>query len=200
LGHASILTLSSYPNRTSPVGRGNYVLTNILGTPPPEPPPNVPTLPEGTTEKLSMRARMERHRADPACAGCHQLMDPIGLALESYDGIGRWRDEDGGEALTGYGAPIHVLRDFGPIGGPADLRAAILSQPDRFVRTATEKLMTYAFGRALTPADMPVARAVVRGAAGEDYRFSTLVLGIVTSNAFQMRTADSGGDTRVALD
>jgi uncharacterized protein DUF1592/uncharacterized protein DUF1588/uncharacterized protein DUF1587/uncharacterized protein DUF1595/uncharacterized protein DUF1585/cytochrome c len=200
LGHASILTLSSYPNRTSPVSRGNYVLTNILGTPPPEPPPNVPTLPEGTTEKLSMRARMERHRADPACAGCHQLMDPIGLVLESYDGIGRWRSEDGGEVLTGYGAPIHVLRDFGPIGGPTDLRAAILSQPDRFVRTATEKLMTYAFGRALTAADMPAARAIVRGAEGEDYRFSALVLGIVTSDAFQMRTADLGGEAQVALD
>jgi len=200
LGHASILTLSSYPNRTSPVSRGNYVLTNILGTPPPEPPPNVPTLPEGTTEKLSMRARMERHRADPACAGCHQLMDPIGLALESYDGIGRWREEDNGEAVTGYGGPIHVLRDFGPIGGPADLRKAILSQPDRFVRTATEKLMTYAFGRALTAADMPAARTVVRSAAAEDYRFSALVLGIVTSPAFQMRTADTGGNVQVALD
>ena len=200
LGHASILTLSSYPNRTSPVSRGNYVLTNILGTPPPEPPPDVPTLPESTTEKLSMRARMERHRADPACAGCHQLMDPIGLVLESYDGIGRWRSEDNGEALLGYGAPIHVLRDFGPIGGPEDLRAAILSQPDRFVRTATERLMTYAFGRSLTAADMPAARAIVRGAEEEDYRFSALVLGIVTSDAFQMRAADLGRDTRVALD
>jgi hypothetical protein len=200
LGHASILTLSSYPNRTSPVSRGNYVLTNILGTPPPEPPPDVPTLPESTTEKLSMRARMERHRADPVCAGCHQLMDPIGLALESYDGIGRWRSEDNGEAVTGYGAPIHVLRDFGPIGDPKDLRQAILSQPDRFVRTATEKLMTYAFGRALTAADMPAARAIVRSAADEDYRFSALVQGIVTSPAFQMRTADTGGNVQVALD
>ena len=149
LGHASILTLSSYPNRTSPVSRGNYVLTNILGTPPPEPPPDVPTLPENTAEKLSMRARMERHRADPVCASCHQLMDPIGLVLESYDGIGRWRTEDNGEPVGGYGSPIHVLRDFGPIDGPVDLRNAILSQPERFVRTATEKLMTYALGRQL---------------------------------------------------
>jgi hypothetical protein len=200
LGHASILTLSSYPNRTSPVSRGNYVLTNILGTPPPEPPPNVPTLPENTTEKLSMRARMERHRADPVCSSCHQLMDPIGLVLESYDGIGRWRTEDNGEPVVGYGSPIHVLRDFGPISGPVDLRQAILSQPERFVRTATEKLMTYALGRALTAADMPTARGIVRAAAAQDYRFSSLVLGVVTSEPFRKRVAGLGLETRVALD
>src|SRR6187549_3066637 len=189
LGQASVLTLSSYPNRTSPVSRGNYVLTNILGTPAPSPPPNVPTLPEITGEKLSMRARMERHRADPVCAGCHQLMDPIGLVLERFDGIGQWRNEDNGEPVNDYGSPIHVLRDFGPINGPEDLRAAILSQPERFVRTGTEKLMTYALGRQLTPADMPTARAIVRRAAENDYRFSSLVLGIVTSDTFQMRIA-----------
>jgi hypothetical protein len=200
LGHASILTLSSYPNRTSPVSRGNYVLANILGTPPPEPPPDVPTLPENTAEKLSMRARMERHRADPVCASCHQLMDPIGLVLESYDGIGRWRTEDNGDPVGGDGGPIHVLRDFGPIGGPTDLRNAILSQPERFVRTATEKLMTYAFGRQLGAADMPAARAIVRRAATEDYRFSSLVLGVVASDAFQMRIAGRDTDTTVALD
>jgi hypothetical protein len=200
LGHASILTLSSYPNRTSPVSRGNYVLTNILGTPPPEPPPNVPTLPENTAEKLSMRARMERHRADPVCASCHQLMDPIGLVLESYDGIGRWRTEDNGDPVSGYGSPIHVLRDFGPINGPVDLRNAILSQPDRFARTATEKLMTYALGRQLTATDMPTARAIVRSAAENDYRFSSLVLGIVTSDAFQMRIAGERQGETVALD
>jgi hypothetical protein len=200
LGHASILTLSSYPNRTSPVSRGNYVLTNILGTPPPEPPPDVPTLPENTAEKLSMRARMERHRADPVCASCHQLMDPIGLVLESYDGIGRWRTEDNGDPVGEYGSPIHVLRDFGPIGGPTDLRNAILSQPERFVRTATEKLMTYALGRQLGAADMPAARAIVRRAAAEDYRFSSLVLGVVASDAFQMRIAGKDTGTTVALD
>jgi hypothetical protein len=200
LGQASILTLSSYPNRTSPVSRGNYVLTNILGTPPPEPPPDVPTLPENTAEKLSMRARMERHRADAVCAGCHQLMDPIGLVLERYDGIGRWRTEDNGEPVRDYGSPIHVLRDFGPIDGPEDLRAAILSQPERFVRTGTEKLMTYALGRALTAADMPTARAIVREAADADYRFSAFVLGVVTSDPFQMRIAGTDRDTRVALD
>jgi hypothetical protein len=200
LGHASVLTLSSYPNRTSPVSRGNYVLTNILGTPPPEPPPDVPTLPENTAEKLSMRARMERHRADPVCASCHQLMDPIGLVLESFDGIGRWRTEDNGEAVTGYGSPIHVLRDFGPIGGPVDLRNAIVSQPERFARTATEKLMTYALGRQLTASDMPTARAIVRRAAEDDYRFSSLVLGLVTSETFQMRIAGADTTPTVALD
>jgi hypothetical protein len=200
LGHASVLTLSSYPNRTSPVSRGNYVLTNILGTPPPEPPPNVPTLPENTAEKLSMRARMERHRADPVCASCHQLMDPIGLVLERYDGIGRWRTEDNGEPVSDYGSPIHVLRDFGPIDGPVDLRNAILSQPERFVRTAAEKLMTYALGRQLTAADMPTARAIVRRAAEDDYRFSSLVLGIVTSDTFQMRIAGERQRETVALD
>jgi hypothetical protein len=200
LGQASILTLSSYPNRTSPVSRGNYVLTNILGTPPPEPPPNVPALPEVTGEKLSMRARMERHRADPVCASCHQLMDPIGLVLERYDGIGRWRTEDNGEPVASYGSTVHVLRDFGPIDGPVELRKAILSQPERFARTATEKLMTYALGRGLTAADMPAARAIVREAAAEDYRFSALVLGVVTSEAFQMRIAGTDTETRVALD
>ncbi|HWN37703.1 MAG TPA: DUF1592 domain-containing protein, partial [Gammaproteobacteria bacterium] len=200
LGQASVLTLSSYPNRTSPVSRGNYVLTNILGTPAPSPPPNVPTLPENTAEKLSMRARMERHRADPVCASCHQLMDPIGLVLERFDGIGRWRDEDNGEAVTDYGSPIHVLRDFGPINGPVDLRNAILSRPERFVRTATEKLMTYALGRQLTAADMPTARAIVRRAADNDYKFSSLVLGIVTSDTFQMRIASERQGETVALD
>jgi hypothetical protein len=160
----------------------------------------VPTLPENTAEKLSMRARMERHRADPACAGCHQLMDPIGLVLERFDGIGRWRAEDNGEPVVDYGSPIHVLRDFGPINGPEDLRAAILRQPERFVRTGTEKLMTYALGRALTAADMPTARAIVRSAADEDYRFSAFVLGLVTSDTFQMRIAATDAGTRVALD
>ena len=191
--------MSSYPNRTSPVSRGNYVLTNILGTPPPEPPPNVPTLPENTAEKLSMRAAWSGTAPIPVCASCHQLMDPIGLVLESYDGIGRWRTEDNGEAVSGYGSPIHVLRDFGPIDGPVDLRNAILSQPERFVRTAAEKLMTYALGRQLTTADMPTARAIVRRAAENDYRFSSLVLGIVTSDAFQMRIASERQGEAVAL-
>jgi hypothetical protein len=197
LGQASILTLSSYPNRTSPVSRGKYVLTNILGTPPPEPPPNVPALPESTGEKLTMRARMERHRADSACAGCHALMDPIGLVLENFDGIGRWRVDDDGEPIEGNGGTIHVLRDYGPINNAVDLRKAILSQPDRFVRAATEKLLTYAIGRGLEYYDMPTIRSIVRKAAETDYRFSALVLGIVESGPFRMRVADA--DTAVTL-
>ncbi len=188
LGHASILTLTSYPNRTSPVNRGNYVLKNILGTPPPEPPPNVPALPESTGEQLSMRERMERHRADPACSGCHALMDPIGLVLESYDGIGRFRGRHGERFDTG-GGTIHVLRDYGSIDSVVDLREAILSHPERFVHTAVEKLMTYALGRGLEYYDMPTVRAIVRESAADDYRFSSLVMGIVSSEPFQMRMA-----------
>jgi hypothetical protein len=199
LGQASVLTLSSYANRTSPVQRGAYVLKNILGTPPPEPPPNVPTLPEATGEKLTMRARMERHRKDPVCASCHALFDPIGLVLENFDGIGRWRDEDGGTKLTGYGSPIHVLRGYGPINDVVDLREAILREPERFVRTATEKLMIYALGRALTAQDMPAARAIVREAAKDDYRFSSLVLGVVRSEPFKMRMAGTDKPATVAL-
>jgi hypothetical protein len=199
LGQASVLILSSYPNRTSPVQRGAYVLKNILGTPPPEPPPNVPALPEGTGEKLTMRARMERHRADPVCASCHALFDPIGLALENFDGIGRWRDDDGGQKITGYGSEIRVLHGYGPIYGPYDLRLALSAQPERFARTAVEKLMTYGLGRALTPADMPAARAIVRSAAEQDYRFSALVLGLVRSEPFQMRMAGTDSARTVAL-
>jgi hypothetical protein len=143
---------------------------------------------------------MERHRADSACAGCHQLMDPIGLVLESYDGIGRWRTEDGGERLDGYGGTVHVLRDFGPIAGPVALREAILSDPTRFVRTATEKLMTYALGRGLTHEDMPTARAIVRAAGAHDYRFAALVQGVVESAPFQMRIAGADTSAAVALD
>jgi hypothetical protein len=197
LGHASVLTLSSYPNRTSPVLRGSYVLKNILGTPPPEPPPNVPALPESTDEKLTMRAKLERHRTDPVCASCHALFDPIGLVLENYDGIGRWRTDDNGEPIDTDAGTIHVLRSFGPIDDPVDLRNAILMEPERFVRGAAEKLMTYALGRGLEHYDMPTVRKIVREAGENDYRFSSLVLGIVRSEPFKMRIA--GGDTAPAV-
>ncbi len=189
LGHASILTLSSYANRTSPVSRGNYVLTNILGTPPPEPPPNVPALPEDTGEKMTMRQQMERHREDSACAGCHALMDPIGLALERYDGIGRWRDSQDGIPIDSNAGAVHVLRNFGPIDGPVALREAIVSEPERFVRVAVEKLLTYGLGRGLEYYDMPVVRNIAEAAREQDYRFSSLVMGVVTSQPFQMRVA-----------
>ena len=194
LGHGSVLTLSSYPNRTSPVNRGNYVLVNILGTPPPPPPPDVPALTEKAGEVLTMRARMAQHRADPACAGCHQLMDPIGLALESYDGIGRWREEDAGTPVDTNGGTIHVLREYGPVSGPVELREAILDQPERFVGTATQKLLTYALGRGLEYYDMPVVRSIVKQASAQDYRFSALVTAVVTSEPFKMRTAIAEAD------
>jgi hypothetical protein len=183
LGHGSILALNSYANRTSPVTRGKYVLTNLLGTPPPEPPPNVPPLDEKPGQPLTMRERMEEHRKDPACASCHKLMDPIGLALENFDGIGRWRTTDGGARID----PSSTLWDGTEVNGPTGLRQAILSRPDQFARTATEMLLTYALGRGLEYYDMPVVRAVVKDAARSNYRFSSLVTGIVTSVPFQMK-------------
>jgi mono/diheme cytochrome c family protein len=185
LGHGSILALNSYPNRTSPVTRGKYVLTNILGTPPPEPPPNVPPLDENPGKPLTMRERMEEHRKNPACASCHKLMDPIGLALENFDGIGRWRTLDGGTRIDASS----TLWDGTEVRGPAGLRQAILNRPEQFARTATEMLLTYALGRGLEYYDMPVVRAVVKDAASHHYRFSSLVTGIVTSVPFQMRQA-----------
>src|SRR5437762_2275204 len=154
LGHGSILTLNSYANRTSPVTRGKYVLTNILGTPPPSPPANVPPLDEKPGKPATMRERMAQHRDNPACASCHKLMDPIGLALENFDGIGRWRETDGGLKID----PSSTLWDGTEVKGPAGLRAAILSRPDQFARTATEMLLTYALGRGLEFYDMPTVR------------------------------------------
>jgi mono/diheme cytochrome c family protein len=184
LGHGSILALNSYANRTSPVTRGKYVLTNILGTPPPEPPPNVPPLDEKPGKPLTMRARMEAHRESPACSGCHKLMDPIGLALENFDGIGRWRTTDAGVAID----PSSTLWDGTEVTGPAGLRQAILSRPEQFAKTATEMLLTYALGRGLEHYDMPIVRAIVKGAARNNYRFSSLVAGIAASVPFQMKT------------
>ena len=173
LGHGSILALNSYANRTSPVTRGKYVLTNILGTPPPEPPPNVPPLEEKPGKPLTMRERMEAHRESPACASCHKLMDPIGLALENFDGIGRWRTTDAGVRID----PSSTLWDGSEVNGPAGLRQAILSRPEQFARTATEMLLTYALGRGLEYYDMPIVRAIVKDAARSNYRFSSLVTG-----------------------
>jgi hypothetical protein len=186
LGHGSILALTSYANRTSPVNRGKYVLTNILGTPPPEPPPNVPPLDETPAKaKLTMRERMEAHRKNPACAGCHALMDPIGLALENFDGIGRWRDTDNGMPIDTSAR----LADGTMVRGPAELRQAILRRHDLFVRNLVEMLMTYALGHKVEYYDLPFVRSIVREAARTDYRFSSLVLGIVKSAPFQMRSA-----------
>jgi hypothetical protein len=188
LGHGSILALTSYNNRTSPVNRGKYVLTNILGTPPPEAPANVPPLDETPGKALlSMRERMEEHRKTPACAGCHRLMDPIGLALENFDGIGRWRAAEHNVRID----PTAQLADGTTVDGPEALRQAILRRPDMFARNMTEMLLTYALGHGVEHHDMPYVRSILRDAARRDYRFSSLVLGIVKSAPFQRRRSES---------
>jgi hypothetical protein len=186
LGHGSVLTVTSYANRTSPVLRGKWILENIAGTPPPPPPPNVPLLQDtdGEGRVLSMRDRMVRHRASAACSSCHQLMDPAGLSLENFDAIGRWRTrtESGGAVDASGGLP-----DGSTFTGVSGLRDALLRRPELFVGTLTEKLMTYGLGRGLEHHDSPAIRAIVRNAQAQDYRFSALVLGIVRSDPFQMR-------------
>ena len=191
LGHGSILAVTGYATRTSPVVRGKWVLENLLGTPPPPPPANVPPLnEEKSAAVLSMRERMEEHRRNPTCAACHALMDPVGLSLENFDAIGRWR------TLTAGLAPIDAtggLPDGTVFDGAAGLRQAILDRSDQFVRTLVDKLMTYALGRATEHYDAPAVRAVERGAKAGGYRFSDLVLGIVRSTPFQMRRPDAVG-------
>jgi hypothetical protein len=183
LGQGSVLTLTSYANRTSPVNRGKYVLTNILGTPPPAPPPNVPPLNETPGKVLSMRERMEQHRQNAACSGCHKLMDPIGLSLENFDAIGRWRAADGGARIDAS----DTLFDGTKVDGPVALRRAVLGRSEQFVRTMTEMLLTYGLGRGIEYYDMPVVRSILKESARNNYRFSSLVLGIVKSAPFQMK-------------
>jgi hypothetical protein len=185
LGQGSVLTVSSYATRTSPVIRGKWILTNILGSPPPPPPPNVPPLKETADagKVLTMRERMAEHRANPACAGCHKLMDPIGFSLENYDAVGRWRTTEGGMPVDTAGG----LPDGSTFTGAAGLRQALLSNPELFVTTTAEKLLTYALGRGVEENDAPAVRGIVRAARSNDYRFSSLVLGIVNSTPFQMR-------------
>ncbi|HET9360896.1 MAG TPA: DUF1592 domain-containing protein, partial [Vicinamibacterales bacterium] len=183
LGHGSVLALTSQNNRTSPVLRGKYVLTNVLGTPPPEAPANVPPLDEKPARARTMRDRMEEHRRNPACAGCHKLMDPIGLTLENFDGIGRWRTVDNGAAIDASAQ----LADGAAVEGPAALRQALLRRKDLFAQNVTERLLTYALGQRVEHFDMPYVRAILKESAKTDYHFSSLVLGIVKSPAFQRR-------------
>ena len=187
LRQGSILLATSYATRTSPVIRGKWVLDNILGVPPPPPPPNVPELEEtGTGARArSMKERMSAHRENPACASCHKLMDPVGFALENYDAVGRWREAD-------QGVPVDAtatLFDGTAVDGVDALEAALLRRPELFVGTVTEKLLTFAIGRGVTHADAPAVRAIRRAAEEDDYRFSSLVLGVVESMPFQMRKA-----------
>ena len=189
LGHGSILTVTSYATRTSPVLRGKWILENLLGTPPPAPPANVPPLDEtrSNTRIVSMRERMEAHRQNPQCAVCHRIMDPAGLSMENFDAIGRWRDVEGGAAIDAAGN-LPGGEDF---DGVAGLREAVLDRPDVFVGTVAEKLLIYALGRGLDHADAPAVRAITRAAAADDYRLSSLILGIVESTPFQMRRSQS---------
>ena len=186
LRHGSILTVTSYATRTSPVIRGKWILENILGTPPPPPPPDVPALTENTVSaKLPVRERLAQHRADPACASCHDLMDPVGFALENFDAVGRWRDLEHGQAVDATGG----LPDGRQFTGVSGLEQGLLSRPELFVGTMTEKLLTYAIGRGHEHYDASAIRKIVRDAEADDYRFSSLVLGIVNSVPFQMRTS-----------
>jgi mono/diheme cytochrome c family protein len=186
LGQGSILTVTSYPQRTSPVLRGKWILENFLGAPPPMRPPNIPDLQPTNAEGkvLSMREQMEQHRANPACAGCHALMDPLGFALENFDAVGKFRTVDSAfEPIDASG----MFPDGTKIDGPADLRKALLNHSARFITTVTDKLLTYALGRGVESYDAPAVRAIVRDAEPAGYRFSALVLGIVQSAPFQMR-------------
>jgi hypothetical protein len=193
LGKGSILTVSSVADRTSPVLRGKWVLLNILGVQPPDPPPNVPALETadtGSSAPQTLRARMEQHRDNPACTSCHQMMDPIGFALDSFDRIGTFRTTDAGLPLDVSGD----LVDGQHFNGPAELRQALLKYSPQFVQTMAERLLTYGLGRGVEYFDMPVVRSIVRAAAEDNYKFSALVLGVVESQPFQMNQRMSEGE------
>jgi len=186
LGKGGMLTLTSHADRTSPVVRGKWILDNLLGTPPPPAPAVVPPFPEEVPGvPTTVRARMEQHRSNPACAGCHKVMDPLGLALENFDAVGAWRTRESGIPIDASGE----LTDGTKIDGVAALRDALVKRPDVLVGTMAEKLMTYALGRTLEHQDMPAVRAIVRSSSRDSYRFSSLVRGIVSSVPFQMRSA-----------
>jgi Protein of unknown function (DUF1592)/Protein of unknown function (DUF1588)/Protein of unknown function (DUF1585)/Protein of unknown function (DUF1595) len=192
LGKGSVLLTTSYANRTAPVLRGAWILENVIGTPPAAPPPDVEAFKENKEgeKPLSVREIMEQHRSKPSCNACHGVMDPLGFALENFDAIGEWRSQDRYAAV-----PIDAsgqLVDGTVVNGPGDLRKALLKRPQQFVQTMTEKLMTYALGRSVEYYDMPEVRRIVRDAAGENYRFSSIVMGIVKSAPFQMRRVPEG--------
>jgi len=190
LGKGAILMAAAYPNRTSPVLRGAFILKYLEGVPPAMPPPNVPTLNDsdiGTTRALTVREMMAKHRSSSTCSSCHAVMDPLGFALENFDATGMWRDRDrfAGTVIDSAGE----LPDGTAIKGPDDLRNALLRHPEQFVQTFTERLLMYATGRKTEYTDMPTVRRIVRGAAAENYKFSSLVRSIVKSDQFRMRRA-----------
>ena len=190
---------SSYPNRTSPVLRGAFILENITGTPPAAPPPNVEAFPEadvGTTNAKTVREIMAAHRNNPACNSCHALLDPLGFALENFDAVGVWRDRDrfAGTAID----TVAELPDGTELHGPLDLRNALLQRPEQFVQTVTQRLLTYALGRTIEYYDMPAVRKIVRQAAEDDYRFSSLVWALVESDPFRTRRIPAEDDGAAA--
>ena len=196
LGQGSVLTVTSQPNRTSPVKRGKWVIENIMGTPAPAPPPNVPVLGENKgSDVMSLRQRMEQHRQDPVCASCHNLLDPLGFALENFDAVGRFRTKEEGGIVDASGQ----LGDGSFIKGIEGLRASLVKKPEHFVDNLTEKLLTYALGRGLESYDMPVVRAIRKEAARDNYRFSAIVKGIVNSAPFTLKRAVSPASTQVAV-
>ena len=189
LGHGSVLTLTSHAIRTSPVNRGKWILDNVLGTPPPDPPPNIPALDDKKTQAkiATLRERMSQHRSNPACASCHNMIDPAGFALENFDAIGRWRVVD--ESFNSIDAS-GALPDGTRFDGVSELTAALVRRPERFVTTVTEKLLTYALGRGVEYYDMPAVRKIVADVAAEDYRFQSIVVEIVKSYPFLHRRVD----------
>jgi hypothetical protein len=196
LGQGSFLTATSLADRTTVVGRGKWILDNILGAPPPPAPPNVPPLKENENggRVLSLRERMEQHRASPVCASCHARMDPLGFALENFDATGQWRTREGDKPINASA----VLSDGTKFDGPAGLRTWILKQPDQFVTALTERLMIYALGRGFEYYDSPAVRKIVRDTAADSYRFRTLILGVTKSTPFQMRKTEPAHDEKPA--
>jgi hypothetical protein len=186
LGKGAILMVTSRADRTAPVLRGKWILENVLGTPPPPPLPNVPPLVASTeSAPRTLRERMEQHRASPTCAGCHKVLDPLGFALENFDGVGAWRTREAGLPIDASG----LLADGTKVDGVVALRNALVARADIFVQTLTEKLMIYALGRGLKAYDMPAVRDIVRQTEKQDHRFSALIMGVVTATPFQMRMA-----------
>ena len=193
LRHGSILTVTSYATRTSPVIRGNWVLDNIIGTPPKPPPPDVPALEDNQVDaKLPIRERLAEHRKNPACASCHDAMDPVGFALENFDAVGRWRQFENGRNIDATGG----LPDGQTFDGVEKLEDGLLQRPELFVRTLSEKLLTFALGRGVESFDAPAIRRIVRAAKADDFRFSSIILGITKSAPFQMRVR--ANDEKVA--
>jgi hypothetical protein len=184
IGKGGILTMTALANRTSPVARGKYVLEVLIGSPPPNPPANVPPLKEaGDNEKvLSVRERMIQHRDNSACRACHQIMDPIGMALENFDAVGLWRTRDGGIVID----PSGTMYEGSPLEGPVGVRNAVLKHSDAYLLNFTQNLLAYGLGRVLDHRDMPTVRAIAREAARNNDRFSSFVMGVVRSPLFQM--------------